>query len=268
MLEQAEDFRAESDALYQLVSDLPDSAFDEPTAFKDWTINRVLGHLHMWNWAADLSLTDAAGFQTFMQGVISRRDAGGNVGDIEREWRDGIGGQALATAWRDYYQGMADRFADADPSARVPWAGPSMSVRSSISARLMETWAHGQEVYDMLGVVRRNEDRIKSIAVLGVNTHGWTYKVRGQEAPSPAPHLRLTAPSGAVWTWNDPSETELIEGPAEDFCQVVTQVRNIADTRLKVTGPNATDWMSIAQCFAGAPEQPPAPGSRRTMTRA
>ncbi len=267
MLEQAGDFRAESEALHQLVSGLPESAFSVPTAFKGWTIDRVLGHLHMWNWAADLSLTDAGKFQEFMQGVISRREAGGNVGDIELEWRDGIGGQALVSAWREYYQGMADRFAEADPSARVPWAGPSMSVRSSISARLMETWAHGQEVYDMLGVVRQNEDRIKSIAVLGVNTHGWTYMVRDRKPPTPAPHVRLTAPSGAIWTWNDPSEAELIEGPAEDFCQVVTQVRNIADTRLSVTGPNATEWMSIAQCFAGAPEQPPAPGERRTMTR-
>ena len=258
MLEQAEDFRAESEALHALVRDLPDSAFEQPTAFKDWTINRVLGHLHMWNWAADLSLTDAEGFGKFMQDVISRRDAGGSVGDLERDWRAGIGGQALVTAWRDYYQGMADRFAAADPS---------MSVRSSISARLMETWAHGQEVYDMLGVVRQNADRIRSIAVLGVNTHGWTYKVRGREAPQPAPHVRVTAPSGEVWTWNEPSESELIEGPAEEFCQVVTQVRNIADTTLKVTGPNATEWMSIAQCFAGAPEQPPAPGARRTMTR-
>ncbi|MDF1721360.1 MAG: TIGR03084 family metal-binding protein [Minwuia sp.] len=268
MLEQAEDFRAESEALFGLVRDLPESAFVEPTAFKDWTIDRVLGHLHMWNWAADLSLTDADQFKEFMQGIMRRREAGENVGDVEREWRDGIGGQALVAAWRDYYQGMADRFAKADPSARVPWAGPSMSVRSSISARLMETWAHGQEVYDMLGVVRQNADRIKSIAVLGVNTHGWTYMVRDRKAPTPAPHVRLTAPSGAIWTWNDPSETELIEGAAEDFCQVVTQVRNIADTKLSVTGPNATEWMSMAQCFAGAPETPPAPGARRTMPRA
>jgi hypothetical protein len=43
---------------------------------------------------------------------------------------------------------------------------------------------------------------------------------------------------------------------------VVTQTRNIADTGLKVTGPNATAWMEIAQCFAGRPEMPPAPGTR------
>ena len=55
---------------------------------------------------------------------------------------------------------------------------------------------------------------------------------------------------------------QLIEGSATEFCQVVTQVRNIADTRLKVAGEAATRWMAIAQCFAGPPETPPAPGSR------
>ena len=84
--------------------------------------------------------------------------------------------------------------------------------------------------------------------------------------PSPVPHLVLTAPSGEVWTYNEPSDAERIEGLAEEFCQVVTQVRNIADTELRVVGDIALDWMSKAQCFAGPPETPPAPGVRRMRT--
>ena len=142
-----------------------------------------------------------------------------------------------------------------------------MSVRSSLTARLMETWAHGQEVFDVLGVVRRNGDRIRNIVVLGNNTYGWTFKVRREAVPEPRPHLKLTAPSGEVWLYNDPSESEVIEGLAEEFCQVVTQVRNIADTALKVTGANARNWMSKAQCFAGDAETPPPAGTRRTASR-
>ena len=48
--------------------------------------------------------------------------------------------------------------------------GSDMSVRSSISARHMETWAHAQELYDSLGVKRVNHDRIKNIVVIGNNT--------------------------------------------------------------------------------------------------
>ena len=131
----------------------------------------------------------------------------------------------------------------------------------------METWAHGQEVYDLLGTVRQNADRIRNIVVLGANTYGWTFAVRRQQPPAPVPHLILTAPSGEVWSYNEPSATERIEGAAEEFCQVVTQVRNIADTDLKVTGANAALWMSIAQCFAGVASQPPAPGTRVTLQR-
>jgi uncharacterized protein (TIGR03084 family) len=78
------------------------------------------------------------------------------------------------------------------------------------------------------------------------------------------PHVRLRAPSGEIWTFGEISDDERIEGDAADFCQVVTQVRNIGDTQLRVTGSVATDWMSKAQCFAGAPETPPAPGTRFT----
>ena len=53
-----------------------------------------------------------------------------------------------------------------------------------------------------------------------------------------------------------------VEGAAVDFCKVVTQTRNVADTALRVSGPVAADWMTIVQCFAGPPEDPPAPGTR------
>ena len=74
------------------------------------------------------------------------------------------------------------------------------------------------------------------------------------------------APSGATWEWNEPGETECIRGDAVDFCYVVTQGRNIADTALEVTGPIATQWMAIAQCFAGGPADPPKPGTRGSQT--
>jgi uncharacterized protein (TIGR03084 family) len=140
-----------------------------------------------------------------------------------------------------------------------------MSVRSSITARLMETWAHGQEVYDLLGVERVNTDRIRNIAVLGMNTFGWTFANRGLDVPQPVPHVRLTAPSGEIWEWNEQVAGDRVEGRAEEFCQVVTQVRNVADTSLAVVGDVAARWMSIAQCFAGPASDPPPPGTRFTL---
>ena len=268
MMQQAQDFMSESQALHALVTPLEDEDFERKTSFKDWTINNVIGHLHMWNWAADLALKDNEAFQTFLTGLRAHTSTGGTLNEFEFKWMDGLSGQALVNTWHEFFSEMTVRFGVADPAMRVAWAGPDMSVRSSITARLMETWAHGQEVYDLLGVVRRNADRIRNIVVLGVNTYGWTFKVRGEEPPLPMPHLKLSAPSGELWSFNDSNALELIEGAAEEFCQVVTQVRNIDDTELRVTGENARNWMAKAQCFAGGPQAPPPPGTRKVIKKA
>jgi uncharacterized protein (TIGR03084 family) len=261
------DFQEESEELHALLAPLDDKALDQPTAFKGWTIATVIRHLHVWNLAAEMSLKADGSFGAYYAKLAGHLGKGGKLPSFEVEWLGGLTGRALVAAWKNGVSATAARFASADPAARVKWAGPDMSVRSSLTARLMETWAHGQEVYDVLGQVRRNADRIRNIVILGNNTYGWTFKVRGEEPPAPRPHLRLTAPSGEVWTYNDASAEETIEGIADEFCQVVTQTRNIADTKLKVTGPNAKNWMSKAQCFAGAAEPPPPPGTRVTAGR-
>jgi len=264
MIQQAVDFREESDALYQLLKGSAADDFEKKTQFKEWTINDVLGHLHMWNWAADLSLNDEKAFLVFLTSLIE--DLGkGSLRDFEKKWLKGLSGKELLQEWHQFYQEMSKRFEAADAKKRVKWAGPDMSVRSSITARLMETWAHGQEVYDFMGVVRKNTDRIKNIALLGINTFGWTFINRGMEVPEIKPYVKLTAPSGEIWEWNDQSEENKIEGDATEFCQVVTQARNRGDTSLNVSGEVANQWMSIVQCFAGPAVDPPKTGTRFTI---
>jgi len=266
-MQQALDFLEESKSLFKLVESLNDEDLKRETSFKKWTLNDVFSHLHVWNYAADLSLKGDDDFLTFFEELSAQLSTGKTLREAEQAFLNGLSGRELVNTWKDFYLPMSDRFRESDPSMRVKWAGPDMSVRSSITARLMETWAHGQEIYDVLGVVRSNEDRIRNIVVLGNNTYGWTYHVRSEQPPEPVPHLKLTAPSGEIWAYNELSNNEIIEGRAEEFCQVVTQVRNIADTDLVVTGDNATSWMSKAQCFAGAAQSPPSPGARKTAAK-
>ena len=261
MLQQAIDFRGESDALHALLAPLSDADFARPTRFKGWTIDDILGHLHFWNAAADRSLRDEAGFLELLGRAMKGLKTG--LRAFEDGENGGLKGRALLAAWRDTYLATAEHFAATDPKRRLKWAGPDMSARSSITARLMETWAHGQAAYDLLGAERVDTDRIHNIAVLGVNTFGWTFANRKLPVPERAPHVRLRAPSGATWTFNDADEAELVEGSATEFCQVVAQTRNLADTQLRVVGPVAERWMAIAQCFAGPPNDPPPPGQRR-----
>ena len=262
MLEQAADFQDESDALHRLLETVTDTDFDRATQFKGWTLTNIIGHLHMWNRAAALSLEDEAAFIEFRARVVGSLQAGRSLRNFEREWLSGASGKQLVENWRSFYPDMCARFHQADPKARLKWVGPDMSVRSSITARLMETWAHAQAIYDLLGVERVNTDRIKNIAFLGVNTFGWTFVNRKLEVPSVPSYVRLAAPSGAIWEWNEADATNSVSGDAREFCQVVTQIRNVADTELSVVGDTAQRWMSIAQCFAGPPEEPPAAGTR------
>lgn len=262
MMQQAKDFLDESEAVFGLVSGLSDQQLQTPTLFKAWKISDIIGHLHMWNWAADLSLKDGAAFRAFWGRVMEHMGAGGTLNAFEKNWLGDLKGKDLVAAWREFYQPMAERFGAADPAARVVWAGPDMSVRSSITARLMETWAHAQAIYDVMGVDRTDAERIRNIVVLGVNTYGWTFANRKMQAPQPMPHVSLRGPSGEFWSYGEESRTERIEGSATAFCQVVAQTRNVADVDLVVTGDNARLWMSNAQCFAGPPATPPAPGLR------
>ena len=127
----------------------------------------------------------------------------------------------------------------------------------------MEHWSHAQAIFDVLGLDRQNGDRLKNVVHIGVTTYSWSFRVRGLEPILPKPYIRLTAPSGVIWEWNNPQDDNKVEGRAEGFAQVVTQCRNIADTSLVTTGEAAKKWMQIAQCFAGGAETPPPKGYRR-----
>jgi uncharacterized protein (TIGR03084 family) len=137
-----------------------------------------------------------------------------------------------------------------------------MSKRSFLTARLMEAWAHGQDVVEAAGAERPPTDRLRHVAQLGVITRGWSYKNRGLEPPDGQVRVELAAPSGDVWTWGDADGSitgdDLVSGPAEDFCLVVTQRRHVDDTRLAVRGPLAREWMECAQAFAGPATTGPA----------
>ena len=265
---QPREFLEESESLFELLAARPDSDLALVTQFKAWTIEDVIAHLHLFNLAAALSVRDAAQLRAFFAQLGSSRASGLNLREATLELLAPLRGRALLEQSRLDCREVVRAFERVDPRARVPWGGPDMSARSSISARLMETWAHGQAVFDRLGVVRVDSDRIRNVAVLGVNTFSWTFRNRGLEVPGPVPRVLLKAPSGAHWEWNRETEVDLVEGSATEFCQVVGQTRTWEDTSLRVVGDVARRWLSIAQCFAGPPEDPPRPGIRHSARRA
>ena len=71
-LQQAFDFKDESDAIYNLLCDLKEDDFEKVTKFKNWTFNNVLGHLHVWNYAADISLLDGEEWKKYANKVLKK----------------------------------------------------------------------------------------------------------------------------------------------------------------------------------------------------
>jgi uncharacterized protein (TIGR03084 family) len=263
LTELFEDLHAEHEALDAVVALLPDDAWDSPTPAPGWRVRDQIGHLAYFDDTGRQAAVDPDAF-------IADRDRG--LADLdafsaqtERLGRE-LTGFMLLSAWRAARAAMLDALADlaeTDGSARLPWYGPPMSLRSFTTARLMETWAHGQDIVDGLGLpidARPITDRLRHVAFLGCATRGWSYTVRGQTAPDAPVRVELSLPSGAMFTHGDAADpVDTVRGTALDFCLVVTQRRNVADTGLSVVGPAAEEWMSIAQCFAGGPTMPPAP---------
>jgi uncharacterized protein (TIGR03084 family) len=263
-----EDLDDEHAALDAVVEPLDDDGWDVPTPSPGWRVRDQVGHLAYFDDRGRLSATDPDAFTAERDAALA--DLAGFEAAASRLGREETGA-ALLDTWREARRRCVDALVAVPDGARLPWYGPPMSVRSFATARLMETWAHGQDVVDGLVTPGRHAerpatDRLRHICHIGFSTRGWSYAVRGAEAPTTAVRVALTLPSGATWTAGVEAATESVTGPAEDFCLVVTQRRNVADTALAVDGEAAAGWMAIAQCFAGAPTMPPEPGSRTAPT--
>jgi len=260
MLQESLDLRAEATELHAFLESLDPEDWGRATRFMQWTPWDVIAHLHYFDLFSLYALEGIEIFGTKRDEFIQYIRAGLSPSEIARREFGKMAPAELLRCWQETCFEMSTKLGVSDPALRMPWFGPNMGVRMFTTARYMETWAHGQEIYDLMQVERTHTDRIKNVATLGVRTFGWTFVNRGLEVPDPVPYVRLSAPSGEIWEWNEAHEHESIRGDAIDFCQVVTQGRNIADTRLEVRGEIARRWMSMAQCFAGGPVDPPEPG--------
>ncbi|MGH3584461.1 MAG: TIGR03084 family metal-binding protein, partial [Mycobacterium sp.] len=154
---------------------------------------------------------------------------------------------------------LLDALTSEEPRRRVPWFGPDMSVASCATARLMETWAHGRDVYDALGVQPPPSPGLRSIAHLGVSTFAFSHKLHGLDVPEDAVFVDLNSPAGESWTWGPSDALNRVHGPVEDFVLTVTQRRHWTETALIAEGPVAQRWLDVAQAFAGAPTRKAVP---------
>lgn len=257
----AADLAEEQQALDNIVATLDRHHWAAATASPRWTVGDQIGHLTYFDVTAALAITDPDGFRSAVGRLMEVAHSGQEAVDTLT-----VGAFRLLepserlTAWRAGRHDLAKAATMLSDGDRVPWYGPSMGGKSFLTARLMEVWAHGQDVVDAVGVIRSPTDRLRHVAQLGFITRGWSYANRRKEVPQVEVDVVLEAPSGATWTWGPGDATDSIEGPAEAFCLVVTQRRHVDDTALNVCGGAANEWMAQAQAFAGPPTDGPDSG--------
>lgn len=244
----ADDLAAESAVLRDLLAPLPEDAWRRATPAAGWTVADQVSHLAHFDDVAVRSATDPDAFVAYREKIEA--DGGIDPDTIAATFRDLTGAQLLP--WFDEArERLVTAFRALDPSLRVPWFGPPMSAASSLTARIMETWAHGQDIADTVGAVREPSPRLRHVAHIGIGARGYSYAVNELALPQVPIRVELAAPDGAQWSWGPDDAPDRVTGPALDFCLAVTQRRHRDDTRLTITGPAATEWMTIAQAFAG-----------------
>ncbi len=242
------------------VDGLGEQAWMTITACAPWTVKDQLSHLAWNDHATVLALTEPErfvqakpstpeGIQAMVDSVIS-----------DNQYRSGP--DVVHWFWSERER-MLEAITGRDPRERIPWYGPDMSIASKLTARFMETWAHGYDITNALGVQREPTDRVRHVVFLGLQALPNAYSAQGWAVPEVPVRVEVLAPSGAVWSFGRADAVNVIRGSAFELAQVVTQRIHPADTSLRAEGSVATEWLGIAQAFAGPPGNGPSRVCRR-----
>ena len=253
-----DDLREESEELDRLVAELSPEGWAFATPAARWTVAHQIAHLAWTDHSALLAVTDADAFGALVEKALAAPESFVDEGAEEGAARAPA---QLLVDWRVGRAALLDALCAAPTGIRFPWYGPPMSAASMATGRLMETWAHGQDVADAVGVVRPPTDRLRHVVRIGVRARDFAFGVHGLTPPSEEFRVELVAPSGELWAYGPEGAPQVVTGPALDFCLLVTQRAHRADLAVEAVGDDADRWLDIAQAFAGPPGagRPPKP---------
>ncbi|MFB6657701.1 TIGR03084 family metal-binding protein [[Kitasatospora] papulosa] len=256
-----DDMREESDELDLLVAGLSAQEWTAPTPADGWTITHQIAHL---NWTDEVALVAATQPEAFAAEVEKALAAPETfVDEAVEEAVTALTPADLLVEWREGRARLQEVLRAAPEGTKLPWYGPPMSIASMATARLMETWAHGQDIADALGVTRKPTARLRHVARIGVRARDYAYFVRGLRPPAEQFRVELLSEDGGLTVYGPEDAAQRVTGPLLDFCLLVTQRAHRDDLAVEAAGPDAGQWLDIAQAFAG----PAGPGRPRKADR-
>jgi uncharacterized protein (TIGR03084 family) len=252
-----DDLLAEGDSVEALVAELPAADWATPTPAEGWTIAHQVAHLAWTDEGSVLAATDPVGFQAVLEAAFQAPTT--FVDDAAAKGAQRPPAELLSW-WRSSRKALVRALVEVAPGTKLPWFGPPMSPMSMATARLMETWAHGLDIADALGIERPATARLRHVAHISVRTRDFAFNINGRTPPAEPFRVELAAPDGTTWSWGPEDAAQRIVGSALDFCLVSTQRRHRSETGLTAHGPDADAWLDIAQAFAGLPGPGRQPG--------
>lgn len=251
------DLVAEGAAVDQILSGLDAEQWDLQTPAPGWTIKHQVAHLSSIVSIAKLTVTDPDTFRQLAAGAA--KDFDGAVNALLTPYLSASPADLLAR-WRTERDAANEALSAVPPDQILPWVARDIPAGMLASAGLMELFAHGQDIWDTVGVRRDYDDKIRHLAGFGARNWNFGYLARGLTPPDVQFRFELTAPSGALWEFGPADATERVEGQALDFCMLVTRRRHRDDLALTATGAEAGRWMDIAQSYRGSPGAGRQPG--------
>jgi uncharacterized protein (TIGR03084 family) len=239
------DLEAEHRELHEVVAALTPEEWLTPTPAWGWDVRDTIAHLADTD---ELAVGTATGGDYALNNVAARAASSEDV-----TYHGVLRGRRLAGAdvgawWERTSTAIRATLGTMPADARIPW-GIGMRTPSLITARMMETWAHGLDVRAALGADAPDSDRLAHVAWLATRALPYAFSVAGREMPAAALRVELALPSGAAWTYGPEAATDRITGSAGDYCRVFVQRRSLADTSLEIEGDAAEAAMSVARAY-------------------
>jgi uncharacterized protein (TIGR03084 family) len=239
------DLEAEQRELQDLLGTIAPDDWLAPTPSWGWDVRDTVSHLAD---VDEMAIDTATGGPYAINDLAARAASGADVtyAGVLRGRR--MSGPQVGEWWGRSSDAVRSTLAALPPDLRIPW-GIGMRTPSLVTARLMETWAHGLDVRTALQVDAVDSDRLAHVAWLATRALPYAFSVAGRSAPAGPLRVELTLPSGGLWTAGPEDAASRITGSAGEYCRVFVQRRSRADTNLVIEGDAADAAIAVARAF-------------------
>ena len=245
------DLRAENDELDEFLSALRLEDWERPTPARGWSIRHQVAHL---SFADGIGYDCVRGDTTRLRELMARGKA--SEDDLGLSYMAELlelPPAELLARWRLSRSQLWVALAAAAPNHKVPWAAGPMAVTSFATARLMESWAHGLDCRAAVGAQATDTARIWHVCRLGYRALPYAFRRAGREMPGSLDELaiKMTGPSGDLWTFGVEDAGSAITGSAGEWARVAVQRMPAASAHtLSTRGDLAEQALQVARAFA------------------